>query len=290
MARTAFAHWLTLSSVLCVTPWLIGVAGAIAQGTEPTTTPPTHQRQTLLAFEPLTDGPKDSRGGGRRLFEPPPGQDGPESARGGGRRNDNVCAQDRRIPAPNAKATSGGKQLTELITPIVPTGKWGLTGAERPTFLIYVPKTSAQAMEFALEETATPTTPAVETYRMTVPLAQTPSVVQVSLPPNAPTLTPGKDYTWRVSFLCKAVGAGPEDPFVEGYVRRTETNPAEAIADPQTTSLDTIKALAKAGLWYDTSAQLARLQQTTQNPAIQSAWKDLLSDIDMEALANAPIQ
>lgn len=289
VARTPFAYQFTLSSVLCVAPWLVGVAGAIAQELAPAATPVAVQGSTLLAFEPLIDAPKDSRGGGRRLFEPPPGQDGPETARGGGRRNDNVCAQDRRLPAANLKEVAPPKQVTELITPIVPSRKWGLTGAARPTFLVYVPKTSAQSMEFTLEETATRTTPAVETYRMTVPLPQTPGVMQVQLPLDAPVLEVGKDYTWRISFACKAIGAGPEDPFVEGYVRRVAANQNGAIASAPDAALARIKELAQAGLWYDVSAELAQLNQRVKSPAIQGAWQDLLSDVNLDKLAPMPI-
>lgn len=279
MAQLSFYKHFALASVTLFFPVVALSSGSVAQANAAPAQPNSLARQqVLVAFEPLIDSPKSSRGGGRRLFEPPPGQDGPASTRGGGRRNENVCSQDR------SKARQQTKSLNETITPILPPKNWGLTASDRPTFLVYVPRTSAKAMEFTLEN------PTGEAYQMTVPLPPTPGVVRLSLPKNAPSLEVGKDYAWRVAFACKADVPGPEDPFIESFVRRVAPSEAPVATQNQTITLEGVKQLAKAGLWYDASAGLANLKHTSANdPSLQAAWNDLLSDVGMEALATVPV-
>lgn len=243
--------------------------------------------ENAIAFEPLIPAPKSSRGGGRRLFEPPTGQDAPGTSRGGGRRTDELCPKDRpryqRIQPPIERKP---KTLSERAMPLIPTNRWGLTVSERPTFLLYVPKTSAKVMEFTLEDDK-----GEVNFQMNLPVPSSPGIVRINLPSNAPALEVGREYSWRVAFACQTNIPAPEDPLVHGMVRRVQST---AIASPQPgaiATLETVKQYAKAGIWYDASAGLAALKHSNpKDTTLQATWQDLLSDIQLEALSAAPLK
>ncbi|MBF2027805.1 MAG: DUF928 domain-containing protein [Oscillatoriales cyanobacterium C42_A2020_001] len=241
---------------------------------------------TAIAFEPLIPAPKNSRGGGRRLFEPPTGQDAPGTSRGGGRRTDELCPKDRpKYPKIQTPIERKPKTLGERATPLLPTNRWGLTVSERPTFLLYVPKTSAKAMEFTLEDDK-----GEVNFQMNLPVPSSPGVVRISLPNTAPALEVDKEYSWRVAFACQANIPAPEDPLVHGMVRRVQST-AVSSKPGAIATLETVKQYAKAGIWYDASAGLAALKYSNPKDAtLQSTWQDLLSDIQLEALSSAPLK
>src|SRR5919202_1471315 len=165
---------------------------AQAQSKSPTQTSPA-PKQKQVTFEPRKDQPA------------------PSTTVGGGRRNDGKCSQDRKA---SGQSTTEAQSLDQLLTPLLrsPINDPQLTVSARPTFLVYVPQTSAQGLELLLERDGT------GIYQTTVNLTGTPGIVTIQLPANAPELEMGKDYKWLVSTVC-----GSEEtkaPFVEGLVRR----------------------------------------------------------------------
>lgn len=289
VARTSLLQQLALSSAMLLVPLIALPERSVAQQfrSQPSSSPVWGQNQTLVAFEPLIPSPKKSRGGGRRLFEPPTGQDAPGTSRGGGRRTDEVCPQDRpknqnSTEAPERKT----KTLNERLTPLLPSNRWGLTAAERPTFLVYIPKTSARAMEFTLEDDK-----GEVTYQMLVKMPSTPGVVRLPLPEVAPALEVGKEYTWRVAFACQSMIPAPEDPFIQGVIQRSQTTTLPALTPGKPISEEQALQYAKAGFWYDASAGIAALKQSKPNdPTLQATWQDLLENVGLEALAAAPLK
>jgi hypothetical protein len=199
---------------------------------------------------------------------------------GGGRRNDGKCSQDR--PA-SAQSTTEAKSLNQLVTPLLrsPLSDPQLTVSARPTFLVYVPQTSAKAMELLLERDG-------EQYQTRVNLSGTPGIVSINLPANAPALEIGKDYKWLVSMVC---GSGaPEDAFVEGSVRRIQPDSTLSQID-KAKPLDKVALYAKSGVWFDAVATLAALRKAQPNDSqVASAWKELLQGAGLGAIANTPIR
>lgn len=212
-------------------------------------------------------------------FEPRRDQPAPKTTVGGGRRNDGRCPQDRQ----GSEQPSATKSLDQLLTPLLrsPITDPQLTVSPRPTFLVYVPQTSATGMELTLERDGE------GIYQTTVNLTGTPGIVSIQLPANAPELEMGKDYKWLVSMVC---GSGsPEDSFVEGSVRRIQPDSTLSQID-QAKPLDKVALYAKNGVWFDTVATLAALRQAQPNdPQVASAWENLLKDAGLGAIANAPL-
>lgn len=213
-------------------------------------------------------------------FEPRRDQPAPKTTVGGGRRNDGKCSQDR---TSSEQSTAEAKSLDQLLTPLLrsPVTDPQLTVSPRPTFLVYVPQTSAKALELTLERDGK------GIYQTTVNLSGTPGIVSISLPANAPELEMGKDYKWLVSMVC---GSGaPEDSFVDGLVRRIQPDSTLSQID-RAKPLEQVALYAQSGIWYNALANLAALRKAQPNdPEVTSAWENLLKDAGLGAIANAPL-
>jgi hypothetical protein len=212
-------------------------------------------------------------------FEPRRDQPAPKTTVGGGRRNDGKCPQDREA----SEQSTATKSLDQLLTPLLrsPITDPQLTVSPRPTFLVYVPQTSAKALEMTLEQDGK------GIYQTRVNLSGTPGIVSIQLPANAPELETGKDYKWLVSMVC---GSGaPEDSFVQGSVRRIQADSTLSPID-RAKPLDKVALYAKNGVWFDTVANLAALRKAQPNDTqVASAWENLLKDAGLGAIANAPL-
>ena len=220
-------------------------------------------------------------------FEPRKDQPAPTTTIGGGRRNDGICPQDRKASEQLAQS----KPLDQLLTPVLPSPftDLQLTVSAHPTFLVYVPQTSAKAVELTLfardkDKGEKPI------YQTSVNLSGTPGIVSITLPATAPDLEMGKDYKWIVALTCQAGGPTLEDPFVEALIRRIQ--PDSALTQlAQAKPLDRVALYAKSGSWYDALANLAELRKAQPNDAeVASAWKELMQGAGLEAIANAPLK
>lgn len=217
----------------------------------------------------------------RVTFDPPPDQPAPKVTIGGGRRDNDKCPQDREP----ANQPSGTKTAEQLLTLLVPTSsKLGLTVSPHPTFLVYVPQTSASSVVFTLENQQ-----GEGIYKTKQDLKGTPGIVSFKLPTTAPPLAIGQDYKWVVSMVCQP--AGPRDPFAEGVVRRVQPNAELASQLNKAQPIDRVALYAKAGIWQEATADLASLRQSQpQNAELTTAWKDLLQSVGLDAVSSAPLK
>lgn len=264
MVWTKFPRYLVALS----TPLLLEVVTipgflttAQAQSKSPTQTSPA-PKQKQVTFEPRKDQPA------------------PSTTVGGGRRNDGKCSQDRKG---SGQSTTEAQSLDKLLTPLLrsPLSDPQLTVSSRPTFLLYVPQTSATGMELKLEQDGH------EFYKTTVNLSSSPGIVSIQLPADAPELEIGKDYNWFVSVVCGS--GGTEDSFVEGSVRRIQPDFTLSQID-RAKPLDKVALYANNGVWFDTVATLAALRKAQPNdPQVASAWENLLKDAGLGASTNAPL-
>jgi hypothetical protein len=229
--------------------------------------------------------------GVRRLkqvtFEPRKDQPAPTVTVGGGRRNDGKCSQEGQA---SGQSTTEAKSLDQLLTLLLPSPftDLQLTVSAHPTFLVYVPQTSAKAVELTLfARDKDKGEKAI--YQTSVNLTGTPGIVSITLPATAPDLEMGKDYKWIVALACQAGGPTPEDPFVEALIRRIQ--PDSALSQlAQAKPLDRVALYAKSGTWYDALANLAELRKAQPNDAeVASAWKELMQGAGLDAIANAPL-
>jgi len=214
-----------------------------------------------------------------QMFEPPAGNPTPTTSIGGGRRgNDGECLRNRGM-----KTGAPASQSPEHpLTPLLPPNKFGLTISPYPQFFAYIPKTSAIAVEFTLENQQ-----GKGIAQKRIALTSTPSIVSFQF--QETPLEVGKDYKWLVSLVCET--GDPEDVFAEGIVRRItpESTLTKKLATVSVT--EQVHLLAKSGVWYDAIAGLVNLQLSQPNSAdLKTSWQNLLKSTSLENLANAPLQ
>ena len=190
---------------------------------------------------------------------PPPPPTNPGSSSAGGRRDPANCPQDT------------GAAASPLLTALSPTAKPGFTLVERPTFLVYVPKTSARNAEFSLRRRS-----GQGAYRTTVALTHTPDLIRITLPTQASPLEVGEPYTWSFAIICNP-NDRLDDRFVTGTVQRITLDPTRLRQVQQASPREQVALYQKADVWYDALAVLYQLKHSQLNdPGISTTWRELL--------------
>lgn len=231
---------------------------------------------TLWEITTLSVFSSDARA---QTFEPPTGNPTPKTSIGGGRRsNDGQCLKNRDIKPREDKTK---KSLEQELTPLLPPNKFGLTVSSNPTFFAYIPKTSAIAVEFTLENAQ-----GKGIDRKTVTLTNTPSIVNVQF--EKTPLEVGKEYKWLISVICET--GDPEDTFAEGIIRRIKPESVLLSKLEKATAIERVSLYAKFGIWHDAIAGLANLRLSQPNsPELKTSWLTLLKSTNLEAIANTPL-
>ncbi|MBW4580502.1 MAG: DUF928 domain-containing protein [Tildeniella nuda ZEHNDER 1965/U140] len=181
----------------------------------------------------------------------------------------------------------GSQQPTnKLLTAVVPNTRLGFTFAERPSFFVYIPQSSAQTAAFLLlsdDDTKV-------VYETTFALPATAGIVRFDLPDSAPALQVGKQYHWFMTTLCDATTGLSGSPTVEGWIERSNPDVALTKALQKTLPGNRPNLYAEAGIWHETLTELADLQQKyPQNSRFLNDWRDVVRSVGLEAIAAAPL-
>lgn len=194
-----------------------------------------------------------------QTYSPPPRRN-PDSSVSGGRRDPIVCPEDASMP----RTDSG-------LVALSPTTRLGTTLAERPSFLVYVPETSARTAEFSLRDDN-----GRGVYRTTLALTNTRGIVSLSLPAEAPPLEVGEQYTWSFAVICDPNNR-LSDRFVTGIVQRIEFDSTRLRQIQQASLRERVSLYQEADAWYDMLAVLFELQRTQpNNSSIYTIWDEFL--------------
>jgi hypothetical protein len=197
----------------------------------------------------------------------PPNRDAPQTTAGGASRN--------------GSCVSTAPPLTLLI----PETKIGLTTLARPTFLVYLPNTTAKSAEFVLRDINDK-----DVYRTLIQLPATPGIFRFSLPEQAPGLEVDKDYRWFFSMICRP-NDRLEDVFASGWVQRVQPTRKLATAlflNPP--SREQVALYAESSYWYDSLALLAELRQKQPNDAeLKANWLRMLKSVGLAEVADQPL-
>lgn len=197
----------------------------------------------------------------------PPPRRNPSGSSAGGRRDPITCPQD----ADTATTNSG-------LVALSPTTQSDATVAERPTFFVYVPQTSAQSAEFSLRDRR-----GNGIYRTTLALNNIPGLVRLSLPAHAPPLDVNRQYVWSFALICNP-GDRLDDRFVTGTVQRITLDSSRLRQIQQAQPKEKVSLYQQVGLWYDAVAALYELHRTQpDDPGINKIWHEFLrsSGIDV---------
>ena len=181
---------------------------------------------------------------------------------------------------------SSQQPTTKVLTAVVPRTQLGLTLAEHPSFFAYVPQSPAQVAGFLLlsdDDTEV-------VYETTFALSSKAGIVRFDLPTSAPALQVGKQYHWFMTTLCDATSGLSGSPTVEGWIERSTPDGALTKALQKTLPGNRPNLYAEAGIWHETLATLADLQQQyPKNSKFLNDWREVLKTVGLNAVATEPL-
>jgi hypothetical protein len=201
----------------------------------------------------------------------PPGQSQPNYTIGAATRSSGqVCDRDRIV-----------SQRT--LTALVSSADRATTVRDRPTFLVYVPKTSAKRANLIVKDASEG-----YFYEKTFTLPKQPGIISIDLPKDAPKLQSGKKYSWSVVLVC-GQSTRPNDPFVTGLVTKTKNLQLSDRLE-KASLVDRANAYQNNLIWYDTLAAVAKLKKSQPaNSEAINTWQKLLEEVNLPDLANMPL-
>lgn len=172
------------------------------------------------------------------------------------------------------------------LTAVMPVDNVGLTLAEYPTFFVYVPQTSAKAVEFVLLDEKY-----ADVYTTTFTPIGTPGIVSIRLPADGKVLplAIGKGYRWFFSMICDADDRS-EDLVINGGIQRIEP-PQQLVSSLQKAAVGERPTIyAEAGIWYDTIITLADLRRSSPNDLnLALDWTQLLESVGLNQISREPL-
>ncbi|MEM9945972.1 MAG: DUF928 domain-containing protein [Cyanobacteria bacterium P01_D01_bin.36] len=248
-------------------------------------------------FTPPADSsaPRETTGGSTRgdFFAPPADSSTPQGSTGGASRSllnmDSEAVIDSSAAHGTARSNAYGTtaSLNSLsvgsMMAVVPDSFYGTTIEARPTILVYVPASNATEAVFSLKNEAKDMV-----YQTVIAVPESGGVVAVALPEDAPELAVGENYQWYLAMLLDNE-LSPASPFVDGWVKRISPDSELANSLSQSEGIADVAALGANGIWYDTVAQLARLNETQTNEEMTGHWYELLESVGLEEIATAPL-
>ena len=199
----------------------------------------------------------------------PPNRGTPANTEGAGTRNEGTCAEGETTPNPP-------------LTAVMPINSLALTVAERPTFFVYIPATSAQKAELILKDESEDVV-----YTAKIDLPGKAGIVSINFPANATPLETGKTYRWYFDLVCNS----GKRIFVDRMmVERIEPSQTLQRQLQQAKESDRPNVYAQNGLWYDTLMALAEMRRSASNNAtITADWKQLLESAGLKEIADKPL-
>lgn len=203
---------------------------------------------------------------------PPPPPSNPGSSSAGGQRDPSACPQD-----------ADAVPTTPVLTALSPMLKAGLTLAEHPTFLVYVPKTSAKNAEFSLRNRA-----GHGVYRTAIALTSTPDLVRITLPVETKPLELDQQYRWSFAMICNPDDR-LSDRFVTGRIQRIQLDPIRLRQLEESQPRQRISLYQKNDIWYDALALLFELQyRQSPDPSTVKTWREFLESGQVDPSIKIP--
>jgi hypothetical protein len=173
--------------------------------------------------------------------------------------------------------------VEQKLATLIPPDKFGLTVSPSPEFFAYVPKTSAIAIEFVIENQK-----GQKIDQQKIILGDTPSIIKFQLPTTKP-LEVGKDYKWAIALVNKT--GKTEGDLAEGIIRRVVPNPDLIAKLGNASDIDRVFLYGKFGIWHEFLTELVKLRLSQpSNEEVNTLWLDLLKSSNLESLANIPLK
>ena len=234
-----------------------------AEAAEPSTTIPTTTRLVRPLNQILQEGVNF-----KPSSNPLPKNTSPAGTRGG--------ACDKDIYSESSPALS--------MIPLVPeVNKSGYTTAERPTFWVYVPQTSAQQIILVISEN---NEQGERLHSQTFfSIQDNPGIVALQPPKESPSLTIGKTYQMAAVLIC-GEKPGPNDPAVLAKIQRLQfSHSFEKVNELQKADW-----YAREGIWYDAIDSLAAYKMNSPKAQnVNHIWSSFLDSVGLSQITEMPI-
>ena len=166
--------------------------------------------------------------------------------------------------------------LRPLVSNERTTGDY--TTFERPTVWVYTPyplnivDSNTGLPNLAVLRLETPLYEEFYQTLITVPI-ETPGIIGIPLPDDAPELEIGETYTWYVRVFCNVTEPRGLAATASGWIQRVEPG-----------------TFAPEDLWYDRLTEAGtRLQANPNDSEARSHWNELLEFVDVEGIEDAPV-
>jgi hypothetical protein len=196
--------------------------------------------------------------------------------------------------APGNRGGAGSRDICAVkgkptLTALIPGKNFGQTISERPTFWFYLPyrPNVKTPVNFKLTNAENKVV-----YQSNFLLTNTPGVVSITLPANAPILEVDKIYEWNLYFSCN-----PQNQLdiarVYGAVERVNLSSSVKEDLAKMKGRERIIFYANQGLWYELLTELIALRsQNPQDTQLAKDWQDLLNqspEIELDKIINEPV-
>ncbi len=180
--------------------------------------------------------------------------------------------------APSRTVSGASRGRCDQVTALLPSSQYGLTSKSHPEVLV---ATSTDTPHQAIFSIQSADDYYYETY---VELPDTPGIVSITLPADAPALAVNQRYQWSLILMCDNQ-LRPDSPTVQGWLQTQQTDDTTAHH-----SIEQAIEYRENHLWYDMIALLADLrQQEPTNQVIYEAWQGVLASINLGSMVNEPI-
>lgn len=182
-----------------------------------------------------------------------------------------------KAPSRTVSGASRGSCSSDQLTALLPDSDYGLTSKTHPEILVV---TSANMPRQALFSIQSANDYYYETY---IELPDTPGIISVALPSDAPVLAANELYQWSLILMCNNQ-LRPDSPAVQGWI---EIQPTNSINPP---SVEQAIEYRDAHLWYDMISLLADLRvKEPTDQTVYEAWQAVLAGIDLASAVDEPI-
>jgi hypothetical protein len=164
-----------------------------------------------------------------------------------------------------------------------------LTTSRYPQLLFYVPRISAQKLEFLFSSNG-------ETYKLDLPIPKQAGITSIALADlknaegkSLPALEIGKKYEWSLAIVVNGED-NSQNLVVDGAIELTQISKDLEEIIPNLAAAERANLYAVNNLWYDAVFTLyqERLSQPKRS-SLRDDWISLLKSIDLGNLAQQPI-
>jgi len=186
---------------------------------------------------------------------------------------------------PKSNAGTGSRGSCSLPAGATPLTRIGgskplhKTVSDRPEIWFYSPYSQKEVASASFSLHFADAQSDEEIYRQNVALPAQASIVNVTLPAEAPALIRDRTYRWYLEISCSQNNAEISPAILTGQIQRVQPS-TELLnhLDKASTPLERSIAYTEAGIWHEAFQSLIQLRRTSKEDSTQKLWSNFLSD------------